>query len=96
MKEYPESLPLTIIIPTRNEEKNIADCLGSAQWADQVFVIDSHSKDQTQQIAESMGAEVVQFQYDGGWPKKKNWAIGNIPIRNDWFMILDADERIDG
>lgn len=96
MSEKAKSVvPLTIIIPARNEEKNIADCLNSVQWADQIFVVDSHSHDKTQAIATSLGAEVVQFNYDGGWPKKKNWAIRNLPIQNDWFMILDADERID-
>lgn len=94
MKEHPESLPLTIIIPTRNEEKNIAHCLESVQWADQIFVVDSHSQDRTSDIASEYGAQVVNFDYDGGWPKKKNWAIRNLPIRNDWFMILDADERV--
>jgi len=94
MHNYPGTLPLTIIIPTKNEEKNISDCLKSISWADQIFVVDSKSQDQTAQIARELGATVIEFVYDGGWPKKKNWAIRNLPIRNDWFMILDADERI--
>ena len=89
------TLPITVIIPTKNEEKNIRGCLASVAWADQVFVVDSHSQDQTAAIARELGVEVVQFDYDGGWPKKKNWAIRNLPIHNPWFLILDADERVD-
>src|SRR5690606_5274307 len=87
-------LPLTVIIPARNEERNIAQCLDSVAWADQVFVVDSCSSDRTREISEAMGATVVDFHYDGGWPKKKNWAIHNLPIRNEWIFILDADERV--
>lgn len=85
---------LTVIVPTKNEAGNLRDCLQSVSWADQVFVVDSQSVDDTVAIAEEMGAQVVQFQYCGGWPKKKNWAIRNLPIRNDWILILDADERV--
>jgi glycosyltransferase involved in cell wall biosynthesis len=87
-------LPLSIIVPVKNEAKNLADCLASVTWADEVFVVDSHSNDGTQPLAESLGARVVQFDYNGGWPKKKNWAIANLPLRNEWVMILDADERV--
>jgi hypothetical protein len=45
-------------------------------------------------VATQHGADVVDFVYDGGWPKKKNWAIHNLPIRNAWILVLDADERI--
>ena len=89
------TLPITVIIPTKNEDKNIRDCLASVAWADQVFVVDSHSQDQTAAIARELGAEVVQFDYDGSWPKKKNWAIRNLPIHNPWFLIVDADERVE-
>lgn len=88
-------LPITVIIGVRNEERNIADCLRSVANMDQVFVVDSHSTDRTCRIAESLGAHVVQFDYDGGWPKKRNWALRTLPVRNDWVLILDADERVD-
>ena len=94
MGEPARKLPLTVLVPVRNEEKNIRACLESIASADQVFVVDSQSTDATVEIAESMGAEVVQFRYDGGWPKKKNWAIRSLPIRNEWILILDADERV--
>ena len=88
--------PITVIIPTRDEELNIELCLRSVSWADQVMVVDSHSKDRTGEIAERFGAELYQFDYTGGWPKKKNWVLEHLPIRNEWVFFLDADERIPG
>ena len=90
----PRKTPVSVIVPTKNEEKNLADCLESLQWADEVFVIDSNSRDRTGEIAKTFGAKIIQFTYDGGWPKKKNWAIQNISYRNEWLLIIDADERV--
>ncbi len=61
-------------------------------WADEVLVVDSRSTDDTVARAERLGACVVQFQFDGRWPKKKNWALENLPFKNRWVFILDADE----
>lgn len=91
----PGTLPITVIVPTKNEEKNIRACLESIGWAAHVYVVDSRSQDRTADISRELGAEVVDFDYDGGWPKKKNWAIRTLPIRTPWFLILDADERVD-
>ena len=88
------SVPVSVIVPTKNEEKNLRECLDSLLWADEVFVVDSHSGDKTGEIARAHGAELVLFDYDGGWPKKKNWAIHNLPHRNEWLLIVDADERV--
>jgi hypothetical protein len=87
-------LPVSVIIPTRNESLNLAAAIASVAWAERVFVVDSQSTDDTVWLAESMGAEVVQFHYDGGWPKKKNWALRNLPLETEWILILDADERV--
>lgn len=85
-------VPLTILVPIKNEANNLPRCLASVTWADQVFVVDSHSKDGSAAIAESLGASVVQFDFNGTWPKKKNWALDNLPFRHEWVFILDADE----
>lgn len=85
---------LAILIAVRNEEKNIAEALESVRFAQEVFVVDSHSTDKTCQIAESLGAQVFQFDYDGNWPKKRNWGLQNLPITCEWVLILDADERV--
>ncbi len=58
------------------------------------MVVDSSSADGTQDIALGFGAKVVDFRWNGQFPKKKNWALANIPWRNEWVFILDADERI--
>lgn len=90
----PGHIPVSVVIAVRNEEKNIVGCLESIADFDQAFVVDSGSSDQTCALAEELGATVVQFEYDGGWPKKRNWALQNLPIRNDWVLILDGDERV--
>ena len=90
-----DRLPISILIPVRNEEQNIGECLASVAWSDDIWVVDSQSTDRTVALAEQAGAKVVQFHYDGGWPKKKNWALRTLPFRYEWILILDADERVD-
>jgi glycosyltransferase involved in cell wall biosynthesis len=85
-------VPLSVVVPIRNEEENLDRCLSSIAWADEIFVVDSGSTDQSAAIAEKHGARVVQFQFNGTWPKKKNWALQSLPFRNEWVLILDADE----
>jgi glycosyltransferase involved in cell wall biosynthesis len=85
---------VSVLIPAKNEEANLAACLESVNRADEVFVVDSQSSDRTVEIAKDYGANVVQFHFDGRWPKKKNWSLENLPFRNDWVLIVDCDERI--
>jgi glycosyltransferase involved in cell wall biosynthesis len=85
-------LPLTVIIPVRNEAHNLPRCLESLKLAGEVYVIDSQSTDDSAAIAESHGAKVVQFRYAGGWPKKRQWAMDTLPLAYDWILLLDADE----
>ncbi|MFL6594343.1 MAG: glycosyltransferase family 2 protein [Chthoniobacterales bacterium] len=87
-------MPLSVIVPIKNEAENLPRCLESITWADEIFVVDSQSTDGSIEIAERAGAKVVQFQFNGTWPKKKNWALENLPFRNDWIFILDADETL--
>jgi glycosyltransferase involved in cell wall biosynthesis len=86
-------VPLSVLIPTRNEAKNLGRCLAPiAEWADEVVVVDSGSTDGTVEMAESAGARVLQFRYTGGWPKKRQWALNTHAWRNGWILLLDADE----
>jgi len=85
-------VPVSILIPAKNEASNLSRCLSAVSWADEVIVVDSHSTDGTPDLAERAGARIVQFDFNGIWPKKKNWALENIPFRNEWVFILDADE----
>jgi glycosyltransferase involved in cell wall biosynthesis len=88
------AMPVSILIPTRNEEKNIAKCLESVAWADEVYVVDSSSTDRTADIAKSHGASVVQFSWDGKGPRKKNWALDHLPWKHEWVLVVDADEEV--
>ena len=88
------SLPVSVIIPVRNEAHNLRRCLESVREAGQVYVVDSHSTDETAQIAAKFGAEVIQFDYRGGWPKKRQWAMDTLPLAYDWVLLLDADEAL--
>ncbi len=85
---------ISVLIPVRNEKANIAACIESVRWADEIVVVDSGSTDGTVDLAEKSGATVVQFKWNGKFPKKKNWALENVPWKNEWVLILDADERI--
>jgi len=85
---------VSVLIPTLNERRNIADCLASVRWAPEVVLVDSGSRDGTVEVAEAQGARVVQFQWNGQFPKKKNWALEQVHWKNEWVLILDADERI--
>ncbi len=87
-------IPVSVIIPAKNEEANLPACLASLQRADEIFVVDSQSTDKSAEIATSYGAKVVQFHFNGRWPKKKNWSLDNLPFRNEWILIVDCDERI--
>ena len=87
-----EKIPVSILIPIRNEAGNLPRCLASVAWAGEIIVVDSQSTDGSQKIAEDLGARVVQFAFSGIWPKKKNWALENLPFKHAWVFILDADE----
>lgn len=87
-----DAVPVSVVVPVKNEAQNLARCLASVRWADEVFVVDSQSTDDTALIAGRAGAHVVQFHYTGGWPKKKGWALQTLPFRHEWVLLLDADE----
>lgn len=86
------AVPVSILVPVKNEAGNLPRCLASVRWAGEIWVVDSQSADGTPAIAEAHGARVVQFQFNGTWPKKKNWALENLPFAHEWVFILDADE----
>ena len=85
-------VPVSVLVPIRNEAENLPRCLKSVQWAEEILVVDSQSTDGSAEIAQQHGAKVVQFEFNGTWPKKKNWALEHLPFKNDWVFILDADE----
>jgi glycosyltransferase involved in cell wall biosynthesis len=85
-------LPVSVIVAARSEEKNLPRCLEALRDVGEVYVVDSQSTDATPEIARSFGAKVVQFHYQGGWPKKRQWALESLPFEFDWILLVDADE----
>ncbi len=86
--------PITVLIAAKDEEANIPRCLSALFPAERVLVIDSNSSDRTAQISRELGAEVHQFMYKGGYPKKRQWGLDHIRIDTDWILLLDADEVV--
>lgn len=89
-----DPLDITVLVAARNEAANIQACLGSLGPARRVILLDSHSSDGTAEIAASCGAEVVNFTWNGRYPRKRQWAMDHIPIHTEWTMLVDADESI--
>jgi len=89
-----KKIPVSIIVLTKNEEIHIRRCLESVHFADEVFVVDSGSSDDTKKIATELGAHTIDFKWNGQLPKKKNWCLLNLPIKNEWVIMLDADEEV--
>ena len=87
-----DSIAVTVVIPTRNEARHLASCLEGVRRFSEVYVVDSQSTDSTVEIARAFDADVAQFHYQGGWPKKRQWAIDSLPLENNWILLLDADE----
>ena len=83
---------LSVIVITKNEARNIARCLQSVSFADQIVVLDSGSSDETVQIAKSLGAEVSTDADWRGFGIQKNRALSL--ARCDWVLSLDADEQL--
>ncbi|MFT5422768.1 MAG: acetyltransferase-like isoleucine patch superfamily enzyme [Phycisphaerales bacterium] len=83
---------VSIVILTLNEEINIAECLDSCAWCDDVHVVDSGSEDTTRQIAQGRGVPVAVNPFES-FGKQRNWAIENLDLKHDWVFHLDADER---
>lgn len=89
-----QNIPISVVIPVRNEEANLAKCLQRLGCFDEVVVVDSGSTDATCQIAADHGAMVIQYVWNGRYPKKRNWVLLNQSLRNEWVLFLDADELV--
>ena len=81
----------SILILTKNEEANIAACLDSVAWCDDVVVLDSHSTDRTREIAAARGARVFERDFDD-FGSQRNYALDHVEFRHPWVFHLDADE----
>ena len=88
-------IPVTVVVPVRNEEANLPLCLERLARFAAVLVVDSASTDATPQIAARFGARLIQFEWNGRYPKKRNWTLLNHAFETDWVLFLDADEVVD-
>lgn len=89
----PRSVPLSVVVLTRDEEVNIARCLASVGWAAQVVVIDCGSADQTVPLARSLGADVIEQAWLG-FSAQREFALRRPELRHDWVYFVDADEWV--
>lgn len=89
----PGTIEVSVFVQTKNEAVGIAACLRALGRFDEVVVIDSNSTDRTGEIAQALGARVVNFTWDGRYPKKKQWQLNHVRSRHNWVLFLDADER---
>ena len=83
---------ISAIILTKNEEKNIEDCLNSISWCDEKIVIDDHSSDKTTEIAKKKGAKVFQRLMENDFADQRNYGLEK--AKGDWILFIDADERV--
>ncbi len=83
--------PLSVVIITRNAAVQLASCLDSASFADEIVVVDSGSRDGTAELAALRGARVIQQEWLG-FGRQKQFAVE--AARHDWVLCLDADERV--
>lgn len=84
---------VSVLILTLNEEANIADCLESCAWSDDIVVYDSLSQDRTREIAAARGARVHERQFDN-YAAQRNAALKTVGYKHEWVLMLDADERV--
>jgi glycosyltransferase involved in cell wall biosynthesis len=87
--------PVSVLILTLNEEINIAECIESVAWSNDIVVLDSFSTDDTVRVAEEKGARIIQRVFDD-WSTHQNWALQSIDFKNAWVFYIDADERCPG
>lgn len=89
-----DKIPVSVVVPVKNEGKTLGRCLDRLSRFSEILVVDSGSTDNTVEVAQQRGIEVVSFEWDGKYPKKRNWMLMNHRFRYDWVFFLDADELV--
>src|SRR5690554_5478128 len=86
-------LDITAIILTKNEEKNISDCILSIiDRVKRIVIVDSYSEDRTIEIAKAYDVDIYQNKYNY-YAQQFNWGINNATVNTEWILRIDADER---
>jgi len=85
-------LKISAVILTKNEEKNIAGCIKSVAWCDEVLIVDDHSTDRTLKIAQGLGAKIFSRSLKGDFAAQRNFALKR--VSGAWILFVDGDERV--
>lgn len=85
---------LTIVFPVKNEALNLRRGIPLAARLGTVLVVDSASTDSSKEVALELGAETLDFNWNGKFPKKRNWTLRNYQFKSEWVLFLDADEFV--
>ncbi|WP_182864975.1 glycosyltransferase family 2 protein [Rhodopirellula sp. JC639] len=85
------TLPVSVVVLAKDEARNIQRCLRALRWADELVVVDDGSTDQTVELARSEGARVLEHPFES-FAKQRNWVLEHGELRNEWVLMLDADE----
>jgi glycosyltransferase involved in cell wall biosynthesis len=89
-----ERLPVSVIVLTYNEGRNIQDCLRSVVgWASEIIVVDSGSTDATRDLASRYTDHLIEHPFEN-YSRQRNWAQNNLPLQYEWVFHIDADERV--
>lgn len=83
---------ISTVVLTKNEQRNIKECLSSLSWCDEVIVIDDFSNDKTAEFAKDLGAKVYQHHLNNDFASQRNFGLKQ--ARGEWVLFIDADERI--
>lgn len=87
---------ISVAILTKNEEKNILDCLESVLWADEVVIVDDFSEDRTAEVAKSLSSnkkiKIFQKKLENDFSSQRNYALSK--TKYDWVLFVDADEIV--
>lgn len=97
-KEHPRALqpaiPVSVVVVTKNEERNITRCLEALVDFEEIVVVDSGSGDKTAFLARAHGARMVNFWWNRRYPKKRQWCLNQIELMHPWVFFVDADEIV--
>ncbi len=83
---------ITAVVLTKNEDKNIVNCLDTLKWCDEIIVIDDNSKDNTAELAKREKVSVYEQSLDGNFSNQRNFGLDK--AKGEWVLFVDADERV--
>ncbi|MCB1529510.1 MAG: glycosyltransferase family 2 protein [Rhodospirillales bacterium] len=87
-------IPVSVLVTTLNEAKNLPRCLAALEDFDEVIVIDSGSRDGTVEAARSFGVGVIDYRWNGAYPKKRQDCLNRLNLKHDFIFFVDADEVV--